>query len=87
MKIIRVSLTDANPSDSTLRLFDDAKEELYGELLREFQDIAELPDLDSNARQFHVHISATRHLGTVTTLVRKKLKHHRITELAVIERL
>ena len=87
MKIIRVSLTDAEPTDDTLRLFDDAKEELYGEILREFQGVAEFPDLDSSVRQFHVHISATRHLGTVTTLVRKKLKHYRVAERAVIERL
>ena len=87
MKIIRVSLTDSEPSDDTLRLFDDAKEELYGEILREFKGVAELPDLDSSAREFHVHIAATRHLGTVTTLVRRKLKHYRVAELAVIERL
>jgi hypothetical protein len=87
MKNIRISLTDAMPSDDTLRLFDDAKEELFGEILREFKGIAELPDLDSSARQFHIHIAATRHLGVVTTLVRRKLKHYRVAERAVIERL
>ena len=87
MKILRVSLVDAGPTDDTLRLFDDAQEALYWAILRDFQGIAEFPDLDSSARQFHVHASATRYLGTVTTLIRKKLKHYRVVGPAVIERL
>ncbi len=87
MKVIRVSLTDLEPSDDTLRLFDDAKEHLYGKILSELKGIAEFPDLDSSGRQFHIRVSATRHLGTVTTLIRQKLKHYRVAERALIERL
>ena len=74
MKIIRVSLPDAERDRSVLTLFDDVAEELYGELTRE--PIAEIPDLDSNPRQFQIHVAATRHLGTVTTSLRRLLKRH-----------
>jgi hypothetical protein len=87
MKTIRVSLADSGVSDDTLRRFDDAKEDLYGKLLLEFKGVAELSDLDSSARQFHVQVSATRHLGVITILIRQKLKHHRVAECATIERL
>ena len=87
MKAIRVSLSEAEPSRETITLFDDAKEEFYGKLLREHSEEAEIPDLDSSMRQFHIHVSATRHLGTVTTLLRKMLKHHRVAERVSIERL
>ena len=87
MKIIRVSLLEAEPSRETTTLFNDAREELYGKLLREHSEEAEIPDLDGSARQFHIHVSATRHLGTMTTLLRKMLKHHRVADRVSIERL
>ena len=87
MKIIRVFLSEAEPSRETLTLFGDAAEELYGKLLREFKTVAEIPDLDGSPTQFHIHVSATRHLGVVTTLLRKMLKHHRVAERVTIERL
>jgi hypothetical protein len=87
MKVIRVSLSEAEPTRETMILFGDAKEELYGKLLREHAEEAEIPDLDASMRQFHIHVSATRHLGTVTTLLRKMLKHHRVAERVSIERL
>ena len=87
MKVIRVSLSEAEPSREAITLFDDAKEELYGKLLREHSEQAEIPDLDSSATQFHIHVSATRHLGTVTTLLRRMLKHHGVAERVTIERL
>ena len=87
MKIIRVSLSEPEPSRETVTLFGDAKEELFGKLLREFPEVAEIPDLDSSATQFHIHVSATRHLGTATTLLRRMLKHHHVAEQVTIERL
>jgi hypothetical protein len=87
MKIIRVFLSEAEPSPETITLFDDAAEELYGKLLREFKNIAEIRDLDDSPTQFHIHVSATRHLGIVTTLLRKKLKHYRVAERVTVERL
>jgi hypothetical protein len=87
MKMIRVALSESEPSGETVTLFGDAKEELYGKLLREFPEQAEIPDLDDSARQFHIHASATRHLGTITTLLRRMLKHHRVAERVTIERL
>jgi len=87
MKIIRVALSELEPSRETVILFDDAKEELFGKLLREFPEQAEIPDLDDSTRQFHIHVSATRHLGTVTTLLRRMLKHHHVAEQVTIERL
>ena len=87
MKIIRVSLSEPEPSRETVTLFDDAKEELFGKLLRQFPEQAEIPDLDDSMRLFHIHVSATRHLGTVTTLLRRMLKHHHVAERVTIERL
>ena len=87
MKIIRVSLSEAEPSRETPTLFSDAKEELYGKLLREHSEEGEISDLPCSATQFHIHVSATRHLGTVTTLLRRMLKHYRVAERVTIERL
>jgi hypothetical protein len=87
MKIIRVSLPETEPSRETVTLFDDAKEELVGKLLRKFPEHAKISDLDESMRQFHIHVSATRHLGTVTTLLRRMLNHHHLAERVIIERL
>jgi hypothetical protein len=86
MKIIRISLTDSEPSNETLRLFDEARDHLSHELYSEFQGEAEMPASDSDTH-FHIHVLATRHLGEVTTLIRQKLKRYQVTERAVIERL
>jgi hypothetical protein len=85
MKIIRVSISDPNPSQTTLGLFGDAKDALYGKLLRE--PVAEMPDIDSSGTRFHLHLVATRHLGTVTSMLRNTLKHHGVAEQVTIERL
>jgi hypothetical protein len=87
MKIIRVSLSEPEPSRETLTLFNDAGEELFGKLLREFPEVAEIRDLDSSVPQFHIHVSATRHIGTATTLLRRMLKHHRIADRVTVQRL
>lgn len=87
MKVIRVSLSEPEPSRETMARFDDAKEQLYGKLLREHSDAAEIPDLDASMSHFHIHVSTTRHLEVVTTLPRKSLKHHRVAERVTIERL
>jgi hypothetical protein len=86
MKIIRVSITDPQPSEETLVRFDDAQEQLYGKLLREYPDIAEFSESGQTSTQFYIHVAATRHLGTVTTLIRRMLKHHHVEEHAIIER-
>jgi len=87
MKIIRVSLSEPEPHRETATLFDDAKEDLFGKLLRVFPEQAEIPDVDDSMRQFHIHVSATRHLGSVTTLLRRMLKHHHVADRVTIERL
>ncbi len=87
MKIIRVSLTESEPSREIITLFDDAKEELYGKLLRE--PVGEIPDaeMDLFSKQFHILVPATRYLGTVTTMLQKQLKHHGVADRVTIERL
>ena len=87
MKRIRISLLEAEPGRETITLLEDAKEQLFGKLLREHAGEAEIPDLDVSMKQFHIHIFATRHLGTVTALLRRVLKHHRVAERVIIEHL
>ena len=55
MKTVRVSISDSEPSRSEGR----------SELLRE--PVAEVPDFDLSPIQFHIHVSATRDLGTVAS--------------------
>ena len=87
MKVIRVSLTESEPSREILTLFDDAKEALYGKLLRE--PAGKIPDAEMNlfSKQFHIHVPATRYLGTVTTMLKKQLKHYDVADRVTIERL
>ncbi len=87
MKVIRVSLIESDSSPEILTRFDDAKEELYGRLLRE--PVGEIPDAEMNlfSKQFHILVPATRYLGTVTTMLKKQLKHHGVADLVTIERL
>jgi hypothetical protein len=87
MKIIRVSLSDPNPSRDVLRQFDYAAEELFGRLIKQSEPVAEIPDLDASLTQFHIHVSATRHLGDVTTMLKKMMKHHGVGDHIKIERL
>jgi len=89
MKILQVSFLEAEPSWETRLLLSDVKEELYGKLLREFKTEAEIPDAEMNfsGSQLHIHVSATRHLGVVTTLLRKLLKRNGLSERVKIERL
>ncbi len=89
MKILRVYLLEVEPSWETRLLLGDVQEELYGKLLREFKTVAEIPDSEMNfsGPQFHIHVSATRHLGVVTTLLRKLLKRHGLSEQVKIEML
>jgi len=89
MKILRVSLLQAEPRWETRLLLSDVREELYGKLLREFGTAAEIPDSEMNfsGPKFHIHVSATRHLGVVTTLLRKLLKRHDLLEQVKVERL
>jgi len=87
MKIIRVSLSDPNPSRDVLRQFDYAAEDLYGKLIKKSEPVAEIPDLDDSPTQFHIHVSATRHLGDVTTMLKKLMKHYGVGDQIKIERL
>jgi hypothetical protein len=91
MKILRVSLLEEDPSSETRQSFGDVKEDLYGKLLREYTAEAAIPDAEMNfsarGTEFHIHVSATRHLGVVTTLLRKLLKRHGLVERVKIERL
>ncbi len=68
-------------------LFSDAKERLFGKLLREHPEEASIPDLDDSWSKFHIQVTATRHLGTVTTLLRQVLKHCKVDQKSTIERL
>lgn len=87
MKVIRVSLIESDSSPEILTRFDDAKERLYGKLLRD--PVGEIPNAEMNlfSKQFHVLVPSTRHLGTVTTLLRKQLKHYNVADKVMIERL
>ena len=87
MKHIRVFLTDSEPSDETLRLFDEVRDDLFHTFCDDFRDIAKIDGSDFSDTQFRIQISATRYLGDVTTLIRKKLKRYQVAERAVIERL
>jgi hypothetical protein len=86
MKTIRVSVTDPRPSDEILARFDDAQEQLFGKLLREHSGIAKFSEHGQTSTRFDVHVAATRHLGTVTTLIRRTLRHHHVEEHVTIER-
>src|SRR5258706_16238798 len=67
MKIIRLTVSEAASNRAVQTLFDDVQEELYGKLLD--QPIAEIPDMDSHSLiQFHIHVPAARHLGTVISM-------------------
>jgi hypothetical protein len=87
MKDIRVSLSESEHSREALMLFDEAKVELFGKLLREA--VAEIPsrEMDLFSKQFHIHVPAKRHLGTVTSTLRKLLKHHGVADQVTIERI
>ncbi len=86
MKIIRLTVSEAASNRAVQTLFDDVQEELYGKLLD--QPIAEIPDMDSHSLiQFHIHVPAARHLGTVISMLRKSRNRHDLAELAKIERL
>ena len=89
MKILRVSLVEAEPSWETRSLLGDVQEEMYGKLLREHKSEAAIPDAEMSfsGLPFHIHVFATRHLGVVTTLLRKLLKRHGLSERVKIERL
>lgn len=87
MKIIQVFLTDSEPSNETLRLFDEVRDDLSHTFYDDFRDIAKIDDSLCDDTQFRIHVSATRYLGDVTTLIRQKLKRYQVTERAVIERL
>ena len=85
MKILRVSLQVAEPDQTVQMLFNEIREDMFGVLIR--NPIAEIPDLDSHAKHFHIHIPATRHLGDVTTSLKKLIKRHGLIDRVKIERL
>jgi len=51
-----------------------------------YKGIADVPDMDSAVTELHIHVHATRHLGEVTTALKKSLRMHGITEKTEIVR-
>ena len=49
--------------------------------------IAQVPDMDSATTELHVVISASRHLGTVTTYVTKAIRRYGLSKLVHVARL
>ena len=47
---------------------------------------AKVPDMDSAWDRLHVIVSASRHLGTVTTYVKKAIHRHGLGEVVEISR-
>lgn len=66
-------------------LLRDVGEDMYGKF--HFDGIAEVPDMDSAITELHVHVLATRHLGAVTSYLKKFLRRHALSEHAQISRL
>lgn len=84
MKIIHVIVAAAATDYSLVSLLRDVGEDGYGKFY--FNGMAEVPDMDSATTDLHVHVLATRHLGEVTTFLKKSLGKHGLEAHAVIAR-
>lgn len=85
MKVILVTVAAAASDYSLVSLLRDVGEDMYGKF--HFEGIAEVPDMDSAITELHVHILATRHLGIVTSYLKKSLRRYGLSGHAQISRL
>lgn len=85
MKIILVTVAAAVSDYTLVSQLRDVGEDMYGKF--HFDGIAEVPDMDSATTELHVHVLATRHLGIVTSYLKKSLRRHRLSEHAQVSRL
>lgn len=84
MKTIRVNIAAANGDYSLVHDLRNVGEDVYRAFY--FEGIVEVPDMDFAISDLHIHVKATRHLGEVTTVLKKSLKKRGLFEQAVITR-
>ncbi len=85
MKTICISLPSAEGDSERVHDLQNVGEEIHCHFLG--TGIVEVPDMDSATVRLHVRVSAPRHLGDVTQVIKKVLKRYRLSDLAQVSRL
>jgi hypothetical protein len=84
MKTIVVKVPKAADDYSLVSDLRNVAEEIY----REFSPagVAQVPEMDSATTELRIFIPASRHLGVVSTSLKKALRRYRLTEVAELSR-
>ena len=84
MKIILVTVAAAASDHSLVSLLRDVGEDVHAKFF--FDGIAEVPDMDSATTELHIHVPSTRHLGIVTSYLKKAIQRRDLSQYAQISR-
>ena len=84
MKTLRITLPAAAEDRSHIHNFRNFGEDIHCHFLP--TGIAQVPDMDSATTRLHVVISATRHLGTVSSYVTKAIRRYGLSDLVHVTR-
>lgn len=84
VKTIRIHVPSAEGDSGRSHDLQNVGEEIHCRFLG--TGIVEVPDMDSATASLHVRVSAPRHLGEVTQVIRKALKRYRLAALAEVTR-
>jgi hypothetical protein len=84
MKTIVVKATIGATDSRVAYSLREVGEDIYSKFYSE--GIAEIPDMDTAVTELHIKVKATRHLGDVTTFLKKSLKRHNLLEIVEITR-
>ena len=85
MKTLRITLPAAAEDYNHVPNFRNFGEDIHCHFIS--TGIAHVPDMDSATTELHVVISATRHLGSVTSYVNKAIRRYGLSDLVHVTRI
>lgn len=85
MKALLITLPGAAEDYSHVHNFRNFGEDIHCHFIS--TGMAQVPDMDSATTELHVVISATRHLGTVTSYVNKAIHRYGLSDLVHVTRI
>lgn len=85
VKTIRIHVPTAVGGCERIHDLQNVGEEIHCQFLG--TGIVDIPDMDSATTSLHVRVSASRHLGDVTRVIRKALKRYGLAQSAEVTRI
>lgn len=85
MKVLLVQVPKAAQDYNLVSDLRNVAEDIYRKFMAD--EVVQIPDMDSAVTELHVLISAPRHLGDVSSFVKKALQRYGLADLATVSQM